>query len=47
MSVILETNYSKVVYKTLSDNKIVTVRILKELLSDINLKQFLFYRKIS
>jgi hypothetical protein len=47
MSVILETIYSKTVYKTLNDNKVTSVRLLKNLLADINLKAFLFYRKIS
>lgn len=47
MSVTLETIYSKALYKTLNDNQITMVKLLKDLLGQINLKQFLFYRKIS
>lgn len=47
MSVTLETIYSKAIYKTLHDNQITSVQLLKKLLTEINLKQFLFYRKVS
>jgi len=47
MSVILELTYSEVVYKKILENKMKSVAVLKKLLEEINLKQFLFYRKIS
>ena len=47
MSITLETIYSKNVYKVLNNNLITFVKLLKSLLADINLKAFLFYRKIS
>lgn len=47
MSVILETIYMKSVYKTVLDNQLDSVKQLKTFLESINLKQFLFFRKIS
>ena len=39
--------YSKNVYKVLNHNLMTSVKLLKTLLAEINLKAFLFYRKIS
>jgi hypothetical protein len=47
MSIILETIYMKPVYRTLEDNQVRSIRQVKKILEEINLKQFLFFRKIS
>lgn len=47
MSIILETIYMKHVYKTVEDNQVSSIKQLKKILDEINLKQFLFFRKIS
>lgn len=47
MSIILETIYMKKVYKTVEENQVNSIKQLKKILEEINLKQFLFFRKIS
>lgn len=37
----------KSVYKTVEDNQVSSIKQLKKILDNINLKQFLFFRKIS
>ena len=37
----------KKVYKTVEENQVNSIKQLKKILEEINLKQFLFFRKIS
>lgn len=47
MSVILETIYTRNVYNKVQENQMASTKMLKKLLEEINLKQFLFFRKTS
>lgn len=47
LSVVLETIYNKNVQKLLLDNQHQSIRLLKSTLTNINLKPFLFLRKIT
>lgn len=47
MSVILSTIYTRNVHKKVQANQLASVKTLKKLLEEINLKQFLFFRKVS
>jgi hypothetical protein len=47
MSVILSSIYTRGVHKKVQENQLTSVKKLKNLLEEINLKQFLFFRKVT